>query len=590
MAPTDGGQTPDTAATRTYWDLTNRRFTLTSGIGPWSGDVASSAWVLDARSGQPGWNWNNNLSDYNSVLNKSTDASLPSGNNGNDIVLRALANTTIGDTFTIFVPKGKAQRIQMYIGGGSPANIRKIDGTAVTDYYLNSSRTAAGHSVRFTVVEISGTRYYQESSAITDRVTTDYFVSETRLASDFSYEKASARGQKIMTFALPTTAASNVITPSSITYESGIPSGFSTLSSGTNVSVPDLPPDPNVNGIIAVAVEGTTERSEAFLPWGPGALISEADDTDKASGSLHFDDGEKVNVNYFHNTLDGPQININGAGDTLPTGAKVEFYLAVIGTGSMGPPGTNGTDGTQGVAGAAGPGLGMAYIGSYARNNNAANTMNLTDPTSPWTNPITLSNYSDKDYIVNFGTNNWHNLSGADLNGLTKITAGQVASETVAAGNNVAITDGSTTYYVGIRTDGALFVGTSVAGGSISFTIFGGTPIVEVLQGSFERSIYRASESSPTTPTSPNSIANSSDTPTVPTGWSDSPPDSTDPIWASIQRVNRGSKTVTYTTPRQWDGADGESGEDNPKHIVNFRTEDGSSANSAGLTFFIQVG
>ena len=77
--------------------------------------------------------------------------------------------------------------------------------------------------------------------------------------------------------------------------------------------------------------------------------------------------------------------------------------------------------------------------------------------------------------------------------------------------------------------------------------------------GSYERTIFRAADDVPTTPTAPSSVATENDLPTLPSGWAATPPsvDDNTPIWASIQRRAAGSTTVTYTTPRRWNGLPG---------------------------------
>lgn len=84
------------------------------------------------------------------------------------------------------------------------------------------------------------------------------------------------------------------------------------------------------------------------------------------------------------------------------------------------------------------------------------------------------------------------------------------------------------------------------------------------LSGSFERTLFRSGETMPPTPTAPATVATPDTDPAVPAGWQTFPPDTTDPIWASIQRVARGSTDVTYTGPDRWDGVDGTGGGDTP--------------------------
>lgn len=75
--------------------------------------------------------------------------------------------------------------------------------------------------------------------------------------------------------------------------------------------------------------------------------------------------------------------------------------------------------------------------------------------------------------------------------------------------------------------------------------------------GSFELSIFRSYTGNlPATPTTPSSVG-AGNNPTLPNGWSATPPDTTDPIAIVKQRVARGATAVTYTPPRRWDGRDG---------------------------------
>ena len=93
------------------------------------------------------------------------------------------------------------------------------------------------------------------------------------------------------------------------------------------------------------------------------------------------------------------------------------------------------------------------------------------------------------------------------------------------------------------------------------------TAVVQGAQGvpgSYERTIFRAFSTAPTssdTPTAPNSIASVGAAPTLPAGTAATPPSGDTPIYASLQRVARGSTTVTYTAWRRWDGVDGGDGE-----------------------------
>ncbi|MCY4247492.1 MAG: hypothetical protein OXE95_07960 [Chloroflexi bacterium] len=52
------------------------------------------------------------------------------------------------------------------------------------------------------------------------------------------------------------------------------------------------------------------------------------------------------------------------------------------------------------------------------------------------------------------------------------------------------------------------------------------------------------------------------DDPSAPSGWQASPPSGNDPIWVTIQRVERGDTGVMYTTPVRWNGLDGADGVD----------------------------
>ena len=76
----------------------------------------------------------------------------------------------------------------------------------------------------------------------------------------------------------------------------------------------------------------------------------------------------------------------------------------------------------------------------------------------------------------------------------------------------------------------------------------------------YQRWIFQAAASQPSAPTAPNAVATAGDIPGLPTGWAYAPPDSTQPIWASLQTVPQDRTVVTYTTPDRWDGEDGSGG------------------------------
>ena len=78
----------------------------------------------------------------------------------------------------------------------------------------------------------------------------------------------------------------------------------------------------------------------------------------------------------------------------------------------------------------------------------------------------------------------------------------------------------------------------------------------------YQRWLFHVSASKPPAPTSPNAIANAGDVPSLPTGWSYAPGQSSNPIWASVQTVLRDSTVVTYTDPFRLDGADASSDTD----------------------------
>ena len=76
----------------------------------------------------------------------------------------------------------------------------------------------------------------------------------------------------------------------------------------------------------------------------------------------------------------------------------------------------------------------------------------------------------------------------------------------------------------------------------------------------YQRWIFQAAATRPSAPTAPNVVANAGDIPGLPTGWFYAAPDSTLPIWASLQTVPQDRTVVTYTTPDRWDGEDGSGG------------------------------
>ena len=76
----------------------------------------------------------------------------------------------------------------------------------------------------------------------------------------------------------------------------------------------------------------------------------------------------------------------------------------------------------------------------------------------------------------------------------------------------------------------------------------------------YQRWLFQAAATQPPAPTAPNAVAAAGDVPGLPTGWHYAPPDSTEPIWASLQTVPQDRTVVTYTTPDRWDGEDGSGG------------------------------
>ena len=79
--------------------------------------------------------------------------------------------------------------------------------------------------------------------------------------------------------------------------------------------------------------------------------------------------------------------------------------------------------------------------------------------------------------------------------------------------------------------------------------------------GSYERTLFLQSFTRPD-PIPNGTIAAEGDNPVIPSvsGLAATPQDGDTPIWATLQRVNRGSTVVTYTTFRRWDGEDGTPG------------------------------
>lgn len=85
--------------------------------------------------------------------------------------------------------------------------------------------------------------------------------------------------------------------------------------------------------------------------------------------------------------------------------------------------------------------------------------------------------------------------------------------------------------------------------------------------GSFERTLFKSYTT--VLPTAPASsvLTNAGDIPGVPAGWSLTPAAGRRPIGATIQRVPRGSTSVTYTNTRRWDGLDGAQGAQAPYRL-----------------------
>ena len=120
-----------------------------------------------------------------------------------------------------------------------------------------------------------------------------------------------------------------------------------------------------------------------------------------------------------------------------------------------------------------------------------------------------------------------------------------------------------------------------------------GTDGKDGIPGSYERTIFRAAAAAPPTPTTPNSVVGGAN-PTLPTGWSATPPTGVTAIWASFQRVARGTTTVTYTAPRRWDGEDGVAGSARGTKIatITVPTQTNAQLNNAirGVTIALESG
>jgi len=95
-----------------------------------------------------------------------------------------------------------------------------------------------------------------------------------------------------------------------------------------------------------------------------------------------------------------------------------------------------------------------------------------------------------------------------------------------------------------------------------------GDPGDDGISGSYERTIFRVGASAPATETAPNSVASAGVAPTLPAGAAATPPDTTQTIFAAIQRVAPGSTTVTYTAYRRWTGPPGPRGPIGPDGTV----------------------
>ena len=146
----------------------------------------------------------------------------------------------------------------------------------------------------------------------------------------------------------------------------------------------------------------------------------------------------------------------------------------------------------------------------------------------------------------------------AQAGGRVRFTLTQAQAEAIS--NNV--TQDQTTIGVNINLYDAASSGNLLATVHRDLTVLAegdGSPGAPGVNGSFERTIFRAASSRPATPTSPNSVTGGAN-PALPASWSASPPGGTTAIWASVQRVARGATAVTYTTPVRWDGEDGTDG------------------------------
>ncbi|MCY4495840.1 MAG: hypothetical protein OXC14_00970, partial [Rhodospirillaceae bacterium] len=239
------------------------------------------------------------------------------------------------------------------VGGSTINNVNPSEGIAALDdiglvIEVPISASQAGNVTQSSNA-MAGYVRVQIQAGSADPVTGWMRTEEPGAAADA--EAGTSRGQKIATFTLPTAAATGDIDGATGTLEAGVPAGYSLGGTGGTgswrLTVPALPPDDSVIGFWAVAKEGATETSAAFLPWGPGAAQGDSATNDLGIGSVHFDDTEKVDVTYLQGNETGwvgSFLLFRGDGDVLPANATVEFYQAIV----SGPAGAKGDKGDTG--------------------------------------------------------------------------------------------------------------------------------------------------------------------------------------------------------------------------------------------------
>ena len=138
------------------------------------------------------------------------------------------------------------------------------------------------------------------------------------------------RGRKIAQWTVPVTPYTGSYTPNGVVLSTELdaPSGF-TSTGDWRLNLPDLPPNIETDGLWLVASNGGIEQSAVKLAWGPGALSRAAGATGSRSETiLRWSRTALVSARYEFSQSIGAHMFLVGFGDTIPSNALVEVFLA----------------------------------------------------------------------------------------------------------------------------------------------------------------------------------------------------------------------------------------------------------------------